>query len=196
MTERTELISLLQMAMLVAGRSDGWLSRQRWYADKGRVITSTEVVALRVEEAPEGGLALAILQLRFAEGGASRYFVPLQLTELNEGSAPLVGEFGGVALRDAVATPWFGEWLLAAMQQGQDDGWPAALGPESAAYLARAAAHPAQVLRGEQSNTSIRYGDAVIVKLFRRLQPGLNPDEEALRALSGQGFAHAPAFVG
>jgi maltose alpha-D-glucosyltransferase/alpha-amylase len=52
------------------------------------------------------------------------------------------------------------------------------------------------VLRGEQSNTSLRFGDAIIVKLFRRLQPGVNPDEEALRALSAQGFAHAPAFVG
>lgn len=31
----------------------------------------------------------------------------------------------------------------------------------------RAAASPAQVLRGEQSNTSLRFGDAVIVKLFR-----------------------------
>jgi maltose alpha-D-glucosyltransferase/alpha-amylase len=37
---------------------------------------------------------------------------------------------------------------------------------------------PPKVLAGEQSNTSIRYGDALILKLFRRLQFGPNPDVE------------------
>jgi maltose alpha-D-glucosyltransferase/alpha-amylase len=62
--------------------------------------------------------------------------------------------------------------------------------------LEAAGQQPATVLRGEQSNTSIRFGDAIIVKLVRRLQPAPNPEEEILRGLTGAGFSAVPAFVG
>src|SRR4029077_1533233 len=39
------------------------------------------------------------------------------------------------------------------------------------------------VLSGEQSNTSVVYGDTMLLKLFRRVQPGHNPDIEAYAAL-------------
>jgi maltose alpha-D-glucosyltransferase/alpha-amylase len=51
-------------------------------------------------------------------------------------------------------------------------------------------------MRAEQSNTSIRFGDAAIVKLIRRLQPGPNPDAEMLGALASVAFAHVPQFLG
>jgi len=52
-------------------------------------------------------------------------------------------------------------------------------------------------MRVEQSNTSIRYGDALILKLFRRLQFGPNPDVEVGRFLTEQSqFRGTPAVVG
>jgi maltose alpha-D-glucosyltransferase/alpha-amylase len=48
----------------------------------------------------------------------------------------------------------------------------------------------------EQSNTSLRFGRSLIVKVIRRLQPGPNPDEEVLRALAGSGFPQVPRYVG
>ncbi len=48
----------------------------------------------------------------------------------------------------------------------------------------------------EQSNTSIVYGDDYILKLFRRVQPGTNPDLEISRALAEAGCAHVAAPVG
>ena len=49
----------------------------------------------------------------------------------------------------------------------------------------------------EQSNTSIIYGDALILKLFRRLQPGENPDVEIGRFLTDVAhFERIPAFLG
>jgi maltose alpha-D-glucosyltransferase/alpha-amylase len=49
----------------------------------------------------------------------------------------------------------------------------------------------AQVLRAEQSNTSIQIGDRLIVKTFRRLEPGVNPELEMGRFLN----EHAPGLV-
>ncbi|MDQ2652962.1 MAG: hypothetical protein M3Z20_07945 [Chloroflexota bacterium] len=193
MADQADVRATLQALLLSAGRAEGWLAQQRWYADKGRAITSSEVVALRLEPAPEGTLALVVAQFRYADRGVSRYFLPLHLAA--DGVGVPLGRIGDVAVFDATAQPWFGEWLLRAFQE-HDAGWLVDLGPAGADYLDRAAAFPAQVLRGEQSNTSLRFGDAIIVKLFRKLQPGVNPDEEALRVLSAQGFAHAPPFVG
>jgi maltose alpha-D-glucosyltransferase/alpha-amylase len=49
----------------------------------------------------------------------------------------------------------------------------------------------------EQSNTSILYGDQLILKLFRRLQPGENPDVEIGRFLTEvAGFHRMPPFLG
>jgi len=49
---------------------------------------------------------------------------------------------------------------------------------------------------GEQSNTSLMYGDIAILKVFRRLQPGMNPDVEVQAALSRLGAAHVPRLLG
>ncbi len=51
-------------------------------------------------------------------------------------------------------------------------------------------------LRAEQSNTSILYGDKFILKLFRRLQDGVNPDLQIGLHLTRKGFAHIPPVAG
>jgi maltose alpha-D-glucosyltransferase/alpha-amylase len=56
---------------------------------------------------------------------------------------------------------------------------------------------PARIGRAEQSNTSVLYGDQLILKLFRRLQPGENPDVEIGRFLTEVAkFPRIPAFLG
>ena len=58
-------------------------------------------------------------------------------------------------------------------------------------------APPSRVSSAEQSNTSIIYGDQLILKLFRRLQPGENPDVEIGRFLTEVAhFPHIPPFLG
>ena len=52
------------------------------------------------------------------------------------------------------------------------------------------------VLKGEQSNTSILFGDRFILKLLRRIQPGVNPDLEIGRFLTEKKFRHTPAVAG
>jgi len=52
------------------------------------------------------------------------------------------------------------------------------------------------IMRAEQSNTSILYGDRLILKLFRRLQAGVNPDLQIGHYLTEKGFAHIPPVAG
>ena len=54
-----------------------------------------------------------------------------------------------------------------------------------------------RVLQAEQSNTSLAFGDRFILKLFRKLEPGLNPDLELGRFLSGEAhFPNTPPVAG
>jgi maltose alpha-D-glucosyltransferase/alpha-amylase len=48
----------------------------------------------------------------------------------------------------------------------------------------------------EQSNSSVIYGEKLILKFFRRMDDGVNPDLEIARALSAQKFAFTPPLVG
>ncbi|HEU5458132.1 MAG TPA: maltose alpha-D-glucosyltransferase, partial [Terracidiphilus sp.] len=58
-------------------------------------------------------------------------------------------------------------------------------------------ASPSHLGSAEQSNTSVLFGDQLIFKLFRRLQPGVNPDVEIGRFLTEEAhFPHIPQFLG
>ena len=52
------------------------------------------------------------------------------------------------------------------------------------------------VLTAEQSNTSLMYADTAILKVFRRLQPGENPDIEIHAALTERGARHVAKLLG
>jgi maltokinase len=54
-------------------------------------------------------------------------------------------------------------------------------------------AERARPMTAEQSNSSLVYDDRLILKLFRRLRPGRNPDVEVTTALANAGFDHVAA---
>jgi trehalose synthase-fused probable maltokinase len=54
----------------------------------------------------------------------------------------------------------------------------------------------AEMLQGEQSNSSVVYGERLILKLFRRVEMGLNPDLEISARLAERGFPYVPPLAG
>ncbi|MGH9598716.1 MAG: maltose alpha-D-glucosyltransferase [Terracidiphilus sp.] len=87
-------------------------------------------------------------------------------------------------------SPFAGE---AATAQGQIGAHASSAFPQ--AFIAEAP--PSRLASAEQSNTSILYGKQLILKLFRRLQPGENPDVEIGRFLTEVArFPHIPPFMG
>ena len=164
-----------------------WLPRQRWYADKGRALPEVKVeqVATLVDGDPR-------LDLYVVHAHDDRYQVPLSFRR--EPSEPhafaLLGEVDGEHVYDgpqdsAVNTAWLR--LMAA--HANVDGC-AFRGEVAEPSL------PARPLGVEQSNTSIVYGEAYFLKIYRRLTDSPNPDLEVARALGEVGSTAIAPVVG
>jgi len=161
-----------------------FLAAQRWFGEKTTPIASVSIEDLRTT----GGIQHLIVVARFVDGHASRYYVPISMDD--DG-----------ALVDAAHHPEFHHWLsaltlddaIAPFQHGRLI-WNR--GGISSNVRARIEG-PSRVLAVEQSNTSIRFGDAALVKILRRLQPGVNPEIELTRFLTERtDFRNAPALLG
>ncbi|MER6039023.1 MULTISPECIES: maltokinase [unclassified Streptomyces] len=181
-----------------------WLPEQRWFAGKDRPVTDLSV--LSVTELFPGCLHLLV--------HASHAPVPTPggtpppgdcyqlLLGLREHVAPRLerafigrageGPLAGLAVYDALQDPRSAHLLLERLRR------PGTAGPlcfETAPAVELPGGLPPRLLDAEQSNSSIVYGDAYILKLFRRIQPGVNPDLEVPGALAAQGCARVPAPV-
>jgi trehalose synthase-fused probable maltokinase len=158
-----------------------WLADRRWFGGKQRRIAGIDVDD--VIELGEG--TLHVLRVTLDDGEIQRYAVPL---------AP------GAGPADALDDPAFARRLLdivhreervrghrGAVQGRRTRAFPAAMAADA----------PVRQVGGEQSNTSLVFGDALIVKHFRRLATGVNPDLEITRFLTETAaFPHTPALAG
>jgi trehalose synthase-fused probable maltokinase len=158
-----------------------WLPQQRWFGAKGRRIIGIDVEdTVALEDA-----ALHVLRVHLDDGGDQRYAVPLS---------------PGVAPVDALDDARFARSLLRlARERARVAGGAGALiGHRSRAFPDSLGDAPSvRRLGGEQSNTSVVLGDALILKHFRRLPSGVNPDLEITRFLTDTArFPHTPALAG
>ncbi|MFJ6439179.1 phosphotransferase [Streptomyces sp. NPDC091649] len=182
-----------------------WLPRQRWFAGKGRPVTGFSLVSatemLPLDGAAGPGLLHLLLrveqpaqQARPAEDCyqlllGARTSLPPMLAGALIGRVEQ-GPLAGLTVYDALHDPRLAELLLERFRH------PGSLG---SLRFERTAAVPAgltpRVLDAEQSNSSLVYGDAFILKIFRRVFPGVNPDLELPLALAGEGCERVPAPV-
>ncbi|MGW5099092.1 maltokinase N-terminal cap-like domain-containing protein [Streptomyces sp. NPDC004100] len=184
-----------------------WLPRQRWFAGKGRAVTGFTLVAATELLPPEGRLGLYHLLLRVHQSAAPgappqpddcyqlligvREALPPRLAPALIGhvaSGPLAGRTVYEALHD----PRPAEVLLEALRTRARVG---ALAFERAEGQEIRDGLVARLLTSEQSNSSVVYGDTFILKLLRRVTPGVNPDLELPLALAREGCPRVPAPV-
>jgi maltokinase len=175
-----------------------WLPRQRWFAGKGR-----ELQSVLIHDAIELTAIVrhVIISVAYATGSPDFYQVPVtQLPELDQDRsyariAPRPHEEGG----DPGSPPFYYDALH------EPDGTAAIYDvirhSRSAGSLKGTAATELEDLSGlpvgaDQSNTSLVYGDAYILKAFRRISPGINPDLEITRVLAEAGSTHVAPPVG
>ncbi|HEV2180634.1 MAG TPA: hypothetical protein VGR59_09950, partial [Gemmatimonadaceae bacterium] len=184
-----------------------WLVTRRWFGAKGRPPAAahiTEVIPL-----PWGGDRAVVTRLvtTDATGAEQSYHLPLVARAgepLGERAAGAVvariatGAEQGV-LMDALEDPGFRARLGAALGEGasfQGDGACWTVDPVGTPTRGLDAL-PSDVSRAEQSNTSVRFGDRAMLKLFRRLEHGENPDVEIGTFLTTHTtFQHTPSVLG
>jgi len=168
-----------------AGALVSFLERQRWFGGKARVIADVDVVD---DGALGPNAVLAVVAVRFADGGAERYFVPL--ADARDGDVIVDAIFDDETCRALVDVLANGATLTLARGRVQ-----ATSGTSSIAAAVAPRDLPVRRTAPDQSNTSIIFGDDLILKVFRRLEPGLNPDVEIGRFLTAHGFTRVPGLV-
>jgi maltokinase len=169
---------------MTRGPMAAWLPEQRWFRSKQRPVDTVTQVD-RVEIGP---CSLTIAEVAYRDGGpVDRYLVPLIGDR-----EPLDGEGAWSDLVRLIAegaeVRGTSGRFVAARTEALDDLLPSAR--DVAATLAE------RRLQVEQTNTSVVLGDRLILKLFRLLEPGLNPDLEIGTFLTAAGFADTPPMAG
>ena len=182
-------------AELLAALAD-WLPTQRWFAGKDSDVARTTLLSRAPVAGSTDGAAVDLVLIG-ADTPAGRAIYQMLVgwrTDPPEhvGHA-IIGTVGERICYDALHDHDVTGHLLAALAAGGQWGAVTAV-REPDADIDPAA--PGLVINAEQSNTSIVYGDSLILKMFRRLDPGINPDAEVHRALHAVGCEHIADPVG
>jgi trehalose synthase-fused probable maltokinase len=175
-----------------------WVVPQRWFGSKASEVAHLNVLesfTLR-EDSPQ--LVLALIEARFPQGTHEVYQVPIGIRPASEGwTARVIAEADGNTYYDALADPTHARELLHLMRAGADvqagEGVLAFRWSGGAGEGGTVEVRPVGV---EQSNSSIVFGEALILKAFRRVEPGVNPELELLRFLSERDFPHIAPIAG
>jgi maltokinase len=198
MTDHLEIPVDALSALLDSEELRGWLTDQRWYASKTRAVTAVEIVEhVTLREDPT--LVLALAQARFATGTHELYQLPLGVAaEDTPIGAEVVGRADGLVAYDAAPDRVHARELLRLIDAGEDveasDGTFSFRHVEDSATVGDA--REVRPIGVEQSNSSVVFDEQLVMKVFRKIEPGINPELELLRFLTARGFPNIAPLHG
>jgi maltose alpha-D-glucosyltransferase / alpha-amylase len=182
-----------------------FLLQQRWFGGKARQIQSIEIPDIVPTAAANAYLIFA--RVNYATGPVETYAVPLvRISSEGEASSLRIHpeEFSeAIILKDALTDQQFLTHLFDAITNRMS--WSGIRGQVRAISTSALQSLwqpvqgplPPSLMKAEQSNTSIIYGKRLMLKIFRRLEPGLNPDLEiGAFLLEKSSFRNVPPLAG
>src|ERR1700730_2162549 len=207
---RKEMFSNLKAEL--PAQLPAYLKNQRWFGAKAQELRSTEVLDV-VTLQRDGFKALVLfVNVEYQSGGADLYSVPMVVAEhaalIGEDAASLLSISGPdgdkhLVFTDALQDEDFLSLMLEAIQTdliftGEDSeirtSHTQAL---SLQETGAAGSLRPRAIKAEQSNSSIAYGDRLMLKFFRRLEEGLNPDLEMSSFLTEKAhYQNTPQLMG
>jgi maltose alpha-D-glucosyltransferase/alpha-amylase len=188
-----------------------FLMRQRWFGAKAREPRASRFADWGLLRRGPLPLFLTVVEVDFRDGGREHYFLPLAICPSTDVrgieeryGAGLLARVTGArkgALFDATQDMRFAQTLLDTMDRQEEVALRRGTlrATQTRLYAQQRGTGELRASRpsADQSNTSLVYGDRLILKLFRRFEPGLNPDYEIGRQLTEKlGFQHVPAVTG
>jgi trehalose synthase-fused probable maltokinase len=175
----------------------GTIASQRWFGGKSRDILDARVLDAGVAADGPPFLALAVVEVRYGLQTHDLYHLPLGFRPCaDDWSQSLIAETEGWVVYDAIADEELTRRLVELIRADAavDTG-------EAVIRFVAAGELPGQVtsiraMGTEQSNSSLVLDDSIALKLYRRIEPGMNPELEVLRFLSAREFPHVAALRG
>jgi maltose alpha-D-glucosyltransferase/alpha-amylase len=186
-----------------------YLTGCRWFGAKARTIRELRIIDEPLISPHPGGPRHVLIEVNYTEGAAEIYTLPLQVARdenahriSREDQHAVVATFAdrNAILHDATFDPDYrGEIYRIIHDQRR---LRARRGEIVGSATIEFTAAPdlsgnSSVLRAEQSNSSILFGDKYFLKIYRKLEEGINPDVEITRFLTERAkFPNVPAFGG
>ncbi|MGB3558434.1 MAG: maltose alpha-D-glucosyltransferase, partial [Geitlerinemataceae cyanobacterium] len=168
-----------------------YIQTRPWFSGFDRVIRSSQILETLPIPYSTGEVSVILFQIEYTEGFADVYVLPLTWSpEATEGVIAQVQIdketgilFNALADKDFLTIP------LAAIAQKQryKSNTGELIASQTAAFTElanEATSIEPHLYRGKQDNSSIVYGDRFILKIYRKLEPGINPDLEIGRFLT------------
>jgi trehalose synthase-fused probable maltokinase len=177
-----------------------FVTAQRWFGSKAREVAHASVVDVAELRSQRPYLYDALVEIRFQPGTHETYQVLVGARdEGDEWGDGVIATAGGLTFYDALADPLLARELVHRMRAG--DSQPAREGTIEFANARGFAGLGTELLvvrpfGGEQSNSSVVFDDELILKAFRRLEAGINPELELLRFLTEREFPNIAALGG
>jgi trehalose synthase-fused probable maltokinase len=192
-------------------RLPAYFARQRWFGGKARKLQSVEIVDAIPARTNECDAVVFLAAIHYADGAKDFYSLPFIFSEdsANDEQAELSFITGSkktgrtLTLTDALKHRAFQLFLLDLIEKNRS-----LRGLNGGLFSFRTTAFPAdahsqnadltpRAVNAEQSNSSVIYGQRMILKLFRRLEEGMNPDLEIAGFLTETAnFRNTPRLFG
>ena len=189
---------------------------QRWFGGKARVVTAVRIADRIPIPTGSSDMMLVLIDVVYQDGGHEMYALPLasafgeQAGKIHRQTPRAVfsrfaadetNDFQEGVLYDGTSNAPAMHALVRAMQHGATFAGEAGRLHASSTAAFHDIVPPdddsaVRMLGAEQSNTSVAFGEYAVLKLYRRLYPGVNPDWEIGRYLTSRAFPYSPAVGG